>query len=274
MFGYPTLNSLYISFTKFDITTKPVWVGFANYKFMFTQDPLFWIAVKNTLWIVIIGVPVQIVTALLITFLVSKSGRLRHVLQTVVLIPSFVPVVAGAMVFTYILNPIYGPVNAFLRLIGFSNPPMWFYDPQSSKWGLVFFGAWGVGTSIVIYSAALMRIPRQIDWLAQIDGLTEWRKAVRITFPLISPVIFYTLVVETIQQFQIFAKSYVVTAQVPDPENSMYFLATDVYNSGFKDFHFGYAAALGWALTILTGIFVALIFSTQRMWVFSNAKQD
>jgi multiple sugar transport system permease protein len=164
---YPMLSSLYFSFTKYDILSQPEWVGLANYRFMFTSDPLFWVAIRNTLWIIAILVPLQVLFGILTATVLVRVRRGLPFYRTVFL-PTMVPLVAAALGFIYILNPA-GPVNRILGLLHLPEP-LWFVDPRWTKPGLVLIALWGIGQTMIIFLAALLDVPRQLYEAADLEG--------------------------------------------------------------------------------------------------------
>ena len=167
---YPMLSSLYFSFTKYCLLEQPVWIGLENYTFMFTKDPFFWLAFRNTVWIIAVGVPLRIVFGIFTAWLLTLPRSGGRTYRTLYFLPSMAPPVAAALAFVLIFNPEYGPVNQILRGIGFNDPPLWFYGPNSSKWGLVLLGLWGIGDAMIIFLAGLLDFPRQLYEAAEIEG--------------------------------------------------------------------------------------------------------
>ena len=161
---------------------------------MFTKDPQFWQAMRNTIWIICVGLPLEIAFALLTAMLLTRPRRGHRVYRTIYFLPTLAPPVAAALAFVFILNPAIGPVNQVLRGLGVAHPPLWFFDPSTSKWGLVFLGLWGVGQTMIIFLAGLLDVPRQLYEAADIEGATGVQKFRYVTLPMISPVIFFSLV--------------------------------------------------------------------------------
>jgi multiple sugar transport system permease protein len=169
--GWPMVLSLYYSFTHYDLLTSPSWVGLDNYRFMFgigtihgqhESDPYFWRAVRNTVWIIVVSVPLRIVVAMLTAMLLTRPKRGVNVYRTLFFMPSLAPTVGAALVFVYLLNPTTGPVNRALSSIPGLNAPLWFYDPTWAKPALIVLGLWGIGDAIVIYLAGLLDVPRDL----------------------------------------------------------------------------------------------------------------
>ena len=268
---YPMVASLYFSFTKYDMLGQPSFIGLRNYQFMFTKDPNFWLSIKNTLWIIVIAIPVRLAFAIGTAMLLIRATRGIKVYRTMFFLPSIAPAVAASLAFVFLLNPEYGPVNRILRGIGIDNPPLWFLDPTWSKPGLVLLGLWGIGDTMIIFLAGLLDVPRQLYEAADIEGAGPWQKFRFITLPMISPVIFFSVVTGIIGSFQYFTEAYVTSSQVGglgSPEGSLLFYATNLYDEGFQQFRMGYACALAWVLLVVTLIFTLIIFRGSKRFVF------
>ena len=169
---YPMVSSLYFSFTHYDLLSTPVPIGLENYRFMFTQDPVFWQAIRNTVFIIVVGVPLRIVFAIFTATLLTLPRKGIKVYRTIYFLPSMAPPVAAALAFVYVFNPSFGPVNHVLNGLGMKNPPTWFYSPGAAKWALVFLGLWGIGDAMIIFLAGLLDVPRQLYEAADIEGAT------------------------------------------------------------------------------------------------------
>ncbi len=277
--AYPMVASLYYSFTNYDLLSAPHLVGLENYRFMFTKDPQFWQAMRNTIWIICVGLPLEVAFALLTAMLLTRPRRGHRVYRTVYFLPTLAPPVAAALAFVFILNPSIGPVNQVLRGAGVAHPPLWFFDPSTSKWGLVVLGLWGVGQTMIIFLAGLLDVPRQLYEAADIEGATGLQKFRYVTLPMISPVIFFSVVVGVIWGFQYFTEAYVASfavagsatgaaaSNVGAPQGSMLFYSLYLYVKGFSDFRMGYASAMAWVLFLITMGCTAILIRTSRRWV-------
>jgi len=264
---YPMIASFYESFTKFNLIDSPKWIGLENYHRMFYEDPDFWNALKNTIWISAISIPLRIAFALFTAWMLTKPKRGRTIYRAMFFIPSIVPTVAGTMVFTWIFNPAYGSINVILEKFGFHNPPYWFQDPKWSKWGLIILGLWGIGDTMIIFLAGLLDIPRTLYEAAELEGANTWQTFRYVTFPMMTPVVFFSAVTGVIGSFQYFTEAFVASKQVYDFTHSMYFYATHVYNAAFQAYEMGYASALAWVLLVITLICTLIILQTQKRWV-------
>jgi multiple sugar transport system permease protein len=268
---YPILSSLYFSFTKYDILTDPVWVGLDNYKFMFTSDGRFWTAVANTVWIVAVIVPLQIAFGIGTAVVLTRVRRGLGFYRTVFFLPTMVPLVAAALGFVFLLNP-GGPVNAVLRFFHLPEP-LWFRDPVWAKPGLALMGMWMVGQTMIIFLAALLDVPRQLYEAADLEGAGPFQRFRHVTLPMISPVIFFAVIIGVINGFRYFTEAYVVSKSgdwdnpVGTPQDSLLFYTSHLYNQGFEGFHMGYAAALSWVMFLIIMVCTLLLIRSSRRWV-------
>ena len=203
--------SLYFSFTQYTCSRTPVWIGIQNYMFMFTKDPNFWLAVRNTIWIIVVGVPLRIVFAILTAWMLTRPKRGVNVYRTLFFMPSLAPPVAAALAFVFILNPATGPINQSWCIWGRTTRRCGSSAPTWSKPGLVILGLWGVGDAMIIFLAGLLDVPRQLYEAADIEGANGWQKFRYVTLPMISPVIFFSLVIGVIYGFQFFTQAYVAS---------------------------------------------------------------
>ena len=265
---YPMLASLYFSFTHYDILSQPKWVGLSNYKFMFTSDPQFWQAMRNTLWMIIVAVPLQVAFAIGTAMVLTRPKRGKGIYRTVFFLPTMVPVVAATLGFVFLLNPA-GPLD---QVLGFLHvpKPLWFEDPTWAKPGLVMLGLWSIGNTMIIFLAALLDVPKQLYEAADLEGATAWQRFRHITLPMISPVIFFAVITGVIYGFQYFTEGYVASGggqSLGNPQGSLLFYPSWLYAQGFQFFHMGYASAMAWVLFLITLLCTLVLIRTSRRWV-------
>jgi len=276
----PMALSFYYSFTHFDLISTPQWIGLDNYRFMFgigeSEDPYFGHAVRNTLYIIAFGVPMRIVFGVATAMLLTRPGRGRNVYRTLFFMPSLAPRVGATLVFVYLLNPGNGPVNVLLEKIPFVTAPLWFLDPEWSKPALIFLGLWGIGDAIVLYLAGLLDIPRHLYEAIAIEGAGRWQRFRYVTLPMLTPVIFFTLIIGIIDGFQYFDQAYIASgasgtnAALGSPQNSLLFYGIYMYDQAFRQFHMGYAAAMAWVLFVAIMATTAFLLVTSKRWVHSG----
>src|SRR6476469_2626780 len=207
-FGYPLVMSAYLSFNHYDLLSSPRWVGLANYRYLFTVDPQVWTAVRNTLWLIAVMVPLQVVFAYGIAMLLARAKSGVGFLRTIFYLPALAPPVAATLGFVFILNPATGPVNTILGHLGIQGP-LWFQDPSWSKPSLTLLGLWGVGNTMVIFLAAVLDVPRHLYESAELDGAGPLQRLRWVTLPTTSPVILFAVILGVIQGPQDFTQAYV-----------------------------------------------------------------
>jgi multiple sugar transport system permease protein len=278
-FGYPLVSSAYLSLTHYDLLSSPRWVGLANYRFLFEQDQQVWPAVRNTLWLMAIAVPLQVLFAFGVALMLTRARRGVGFFRTVFYLPALAPPVAATLGFVYLLNPATGPVNVILGHLGIEGP-LWFNSPTWSKPSLALLGMWGVGNLMIIFLAALIDVPRHLYESALIDGAGPLQRLRWVTLPTISPVILFAVVIGVIESLQYFTQAYVAasiaTGQAASesavnlgyPENSTLFYPVLLYTQGFRYFNMGYASAMAMLLLAVALTITLLILRSSRLWVF------
>ncbi|MBI1332562.1 MAG: ABC transporter permease subunit [Armatimonadetes bacterium] len=262
--AWPFLRSIQLSFTRYDIVRPPKWVGLANYDSLLRHDEVFRTSAIVTLKYALISVPLGIVLGVALALLLNINVRGITIYRTVFFIPSIVPTVASTAIFSWILNPQIGLVNGILGRLGVTGPA-WLGDPKWALWSLVFMGLWGVGNSMVIYLAGLKDIPTYLYEAATVDGASPIRKLFKITLPLLSPVIFFNLVMGVIGAMQYFTQAYIMTGG--GPEDSTRFYALYLFDRAWRYADMGYASAMAWILFLAIITLTGFLFRSQRRWV-------
>lgn len=261
----PMIASLFLSFTKYNIIDAPQFIGLANYIKLFTGDPKFWHALRVTVIFAIVEVPLSLVLGFTLAFLLNLKIPGTAFWRTLFYMPSITSGVAMAMLWGLLFNPRFGLINWLLSLINI-NGPGWFSSPQWALPALILIGLWGVGGGMIIYLAGLQSIPTSIYEAAWVDGANGWQQVLHITLPLMTPVIFYNLVLGVIGTFQYFTEAYILTAGGPAEATLFYNLY--LYRTGFQYLDMGYASALAWILFMIVLILTALIFKSSALWVY------
>jgi multiple sugar transport system permease protein len=265
----PIIESLYYSFTEYDVLRPARWTGWRNYERLF-NDRVFWLALGNTLIMVFIALPIHLLFDLGMAFLLNTKIRGLAIYRTIFYIPSITPVVASAIVWLWLFNGEYGILNAILEGLGIQRIG-WLTNPDWTKPSLIFMGMWFGGNTILVYLAGLQEVPLHLLESAELDGANAWQKTWNITLPWISPIIFYTIIINIIGYFQYFAEAWVLTATregaVGGPANSMLFYAMYLYQNAFQQFKMGYASAQAWVLFVIVLAVTGVIFVTSRWWV-------
>jgi multiple sugar transport system permease protein len=270
---YPMVASLYYSFTEYHIKQPLQWIGLQNYITM-VHDSLFWTALYNTLYMVILSVPLSLLISFVCALLLNIRIPGQSIYRVIYYLPSIVPVVASTLLWLWILNPNTGILNTFLDQIGLRGPN-WTHDPFWSKPSLIFMGLWGIGNTIVIYLAGLQDIPTTLIEAADLDGATWWQRLWRITVPLISPITLFNLIIGVIGTFQYFAQAYVLSADMGAvgsglgaPLNSTLFYSVYLYQQGFVYLKMGYASAQAWVLFLIIMICTILMLRSSERWTY------
>ncbi|MDK2990844.1 MAG: multiple sugar transport system permease protein [Clostridiales bacterium] len=264
----PLLFSLYGSFTNYNVTSRMDFIGFDNYKRMFTGDPLFWTSLYNTFYYVIFMVPLTTAGSILMAVLLNQRVSGTRVYRTIYYMPSVLSGVAVYMLWMQILSPETGLLNTLLRLIGVEGPA-WLFDPAWTKPAIIIMKMWSVGGGMLLYLASMQGIPTQLYESADLDGANAWHKFRYITLPMITPVIFFDLVTSLIGGFQIFQEGYVMSQSGDGgPMNSLLFYNLHMWNKAFEVFDMGYAMAMAWILFVIVMILTALNLKYSKNWVY------
>ncbi len=260
----PMLASLYISFTRWEMVTPSVWVGPAQYVKLFNDDR-FWLSLYNTSYYVFIGVPLHLFMALLAALAVNLNLRGIRFFRTAYYVPSLTPVVANSILWVWIFHPNWGLANAFLQWIGLEGL-YWLQDPRLAKPALIVMSFWSIGGQMVILLAGLKGIPVELYEAASIDGANWWGRFWRITLPLLTPALFFNLIIAIIGAFQVFTQAYIMTEGGPNYSTLFYLLY--LFRAAFENFRMGYASAMAWVLFIIVLLFTILQFALSDRWVF------
>jgi multiple sugar transport system permease protein len=245
---FPVCASVYFSFCDYDVLTKPVWIGTLNYSDMIT-DSVFWKSLYNTLYYAFFSLPLCLVIALLVAVLLNQQVKGRSAFRAIYFLPSLVPVVASSMVWLWILNGNFGILNSALEWFHVKGP-QWLADEKWTKPSLILMAIWGSGNTMVIYLAALQDVPRSLYESADLDGANALVKFRHITVPMISPVIYFNLIMGIIGSLQVFAQAYIMLGG-GGPNRSALFYTVYLYQNAFDYRQMGYACAMAWMLFLI-----------------------
>ena len=271
---YPILYSLRLSFSDYTGFGVPVWNGLQNFKQML-KDDLFWKSAYNTIYYTALAVPLGVVVALAIAIAMNQKVREVALYRAILYVPSILPVFALSFVWVVFLNPRYGLFNAFWRTLGF---PMidWIGNPAWTKLSIVIMAQLGAGGPALIFLAALRGVPKEILESAEIDGAGTIRRFFRITLPLITPVIFYDIILGLSMGLQVFTQAFILSngasggsggSTTAGPRNSLLFYVFYLYNNAFRYTQMGFAAALSWVLFIVSIVLALLVVRWAKTWV-------
>ncbi|MFD9796692.1 carbohydrate ABC transporter permease [Streptomyces sp. NPDC059070] len=270
-FAYPLISTVYFSFTHYDGFADPTFNGLKNWTYVFRDYPLFWPALRNTLWLVVVMVACRVVFGLGIGLLITKIKTGTGVFRTLFYLPYLAPPVAATLSFVFLLNPGTGPVNSVLSDLGIPAPD-WFTDPAWSKPALTMLAVWGVGDLMVIFMAALLDVPKEQYEAAELDGASAWQRFRFVTLPNISPIVMFAVVTGIIQTMQYYTQPLVAGKVASGiigssgqqfepgyPDKSTLTLPQLVYNLGFQRFDYGSACVVALVLFALSMAFTALL---------------
>ena len=261
----PMLVSFAMSFMRYDVLTPPQLIGFENYRIMFSTDPLFWQALKVTFIYTLGSVPLGMVAALLVAILMNQQVKGIYVFRTVYYLPSLITGVPAALLWMWILNPSVGLINYGLSLVGIKGPA-WLFSETWVIPALIMMSLWGIGGPMIIYLASLQGVPKHLLEAAEIDGAGTLSRFWHVTIPMISPVIFFNLVMSIIGSFQVFTSAFVMTQG--GPANASLFYVLYLYRNAFSYFKMGYASALAWVLFAVIMFFSLLVVKSSPAWVY------
>ena len=264
---YPTLASAYYSFTKFNGVKNPQWIGLANYLKLFTEDENFVDAVYNTAYFAVVSIPLAIVFAFGLALMLNAKIRGQVVYRTIYFLPTLVPEVALGLVWLFIFTPHSGLIAAPFRYFGFRGP-CWLTCADWARPTLVLLALWIIGQQIILYLAGLQDVPQDLYDAADVDGANFLTKFLNVTVPILTPVIFFHLVISVIGALNFFAIPYIMTGGTGFPANSTLFYSIYLYKNAFHYLVMGYASAMAWLLFMFTLVVTLIIFLSSRMWVF------
>jgi multiple sugar transport system permease protein len=262
---YPIFASIYFSFTDYTVLRPPRWVGLQNYIALFTEDVLFPKSLGNTLYYAAFALPLGMIGSVGLALLLNKKLLGMSVYRTVFYLPNILPTVAMSVLWIWLFNPNYGLFNSILQQLGLPGVP-WLTSPKWSKPSLIIMSLWGIGGSMVIYLAGLQDIPEHLYEAAELDGANSWQKTWHVTLPMLTPTIFFNLVMGLIGVFSYFTQAFIMTNGGPVDSTLFYMLY--LYRNAFVYFKMGYASAMAWILFIIVVSLTALVFKSSGRWVY------
>ena len=269
----PILYTFYLSFTEYNLVRSPEWIGLANYREMLFEDRFFWPTVRITMYYSLLSIPSTIVVSFLVAMLLNTKVAGIAFFRTIWYLPALVPAAAGAALWRWIMNDHFGLINNALMDLNF-DPIGWLTDPRYTVISLAIIALWGgIGGTMLIFLAGLQGVPQSLYEAAELDGAGWWRRLMNITIPLMSPIIFFNLILGIIGSFQAFATVYLIFtpgggAGEVGPSNSAMLYLVYLYRNTFNYFRVGYGAALAWVLFLIIVTITIIMFLLQRKWVF------
>ena len=275
----PLVASFYVSLTRFNFGSTTKFIGAANYVTALAHDPLVWSSLGRSAYYTVLVVSLGTIGSLLAALLLNQRLWGTQIYRTLFFIPSLTPIVATAVLWTWILAPSFGPVDNLLGLVGIKGP-RWFGQAQWAIPGIVIIVLWSSigGSRMITFLAGLQGVPIELYEAAELDGAGVFHKFRHVTLPMITPVIFFNVVLGIIGSFQVFDIAYVISSGAPGgtmggPGDATYFYAIHIYQRAFRDFDFGYASALAWILFLVLVIFTQAQFRGSTRWVYYEGGQ-
>ena len=262
----PMIASLVLSFTDYSMLAAPEWVGLENFQRMLGDTRLHNSLVVTFVY-VIVGVPLQLAAALLLAVVLNHGMRGLSFYRSVFYLPSLL---GGSVAISILWRQMFGAsglVNQLLGALGFENLPGWVSTPDTALWTIILLHVWTFGSPMIIFLAGLRQIPQMYYEAASVDGASKVAQFFRITIPLLTPIIFFNLVLQVINAFQTFTQAFVVSGGTGGPSDSTMFYTLYLYQKGFTQFDMGYASAMAWLLLVIVAIFTAINFFVSKFWV-------
>ena len=263
----PMMISLYYSLCDYNILSAPVFVGLKNYIKMFS-DEVFFKTIGVTFFYALISVPLRLAFALLVAMLLLNSSRLTAFYRAAYYLPSIIGGSVAVSILWKRMFAIDGVINKVLAVFGMKDPVSWLGDKNTAIWTLILLAVWQFGSSMLMFLSSLKQIPPSLYEAASIDGAGKFRQFFKITLPLLTPTIFFNLVMQMINGFLAFTQCYIITQG--KPMNSTLFYTVYMYQQSFEYYNTGYGAALAWVMLLIVGLITAVLFATKRFWVYEE----
>lgn len=267
----PILASFALAFTDYDILSPPKWVGVQNFQRMFTADARYWRSVRATFYYVFTAVPLRLVFALMVAMLMNTGRRGVSLYRAIYYAPS---IVGGSVAIVVMWREIFGSQGVINFALAFFGIPglNWLGNPSTAIWTLIVLATWQFGSPMLIFLAGLKQIPVEYYEAASIDGAGAWGRFIKITLPLLTPIIFFNLVMQIISGFLVFTQAFIISGGTGRPLDTTLFYTLYLYVRAFETFEMGYSSAMAWVLLLIIAFFTALIFRSSSHWVFYESK--
>nr|WP_235827918.1 sugar ABC transporter permease [Brevibacillus migulae] len=270
----PMLASLYLSFTSYDLFSSPQWIGLDNFTEMFTNDEKYWSSVKVTLIYVLAGVPLRLAFALFIAMQLNRASRGVGLYRTLFYLPS---ILGGSVAVAIMWRNIFGNegmINALLFFVGIDKQILWYQDPMKALWTLILLAVWQFGSSMLIFLAGLKNIPKDYYEAASVDGANAVQQFFKVTLPLLSPIILFNLVMQTIAAFMTFTPAYIISKGEGGPLDGTLLYSLYLFQKAFSFFQMGYASAMAWVMLLFVALLTFVFFKTSKYWVHYESKGE
>ncbi|MDO5732535.1 MAG: sugar ABC transporter permease [Eubacteriales bacterium] len=274
---YPIVSSFYFSFMRHNLVKPPKYVGLKHYMKILSPDKTFIRSVNNSLYLLFVGVTIQLAFSIFCAVLLHQRVRGRGFYRTAWYLPTLVSPAAASLVWLWLLNPEYGLVNAFLRFFGLPQP-LWLLSAEWSKPAIILMGLWTAGTTIIVYLSGMGEIPRDYYESMDLDGANSWTQFWHITWPMLSGLTLFQIINGVIASFNAFTATYIIamanrkaSGSLGGYKDSLLFYAVNIYNNAFNKLHFGYASALAVLMFVFVLLITLILFKTTRKWVNYDA---
>ncbi|GBG11021.1 ABC transporter permease [Paenibacillus sp. MY03] len=268
----PIIASLYLSMTDYDLFTTPGWIGLDNYVEMFTKDKKYWQSLKVTFLYVFIGVPLRLAFALMVAMLLNTASKAIGLYRTIYYLPS---IIGGSVAVSIMWRNIYGDqgiINLLLNSLGLDSV-RWFADPLAALWMLITLSVWQFGSSMLIFLAGLKNIPRPLYEAASVDGANAFHRFFKITIPMLTPIILFNAIMQTIGAFMTFVPAYIISKGTGGPLDGTLLYSLYLFRQGFQFFDMGYASAMAWVMLIIVAVLTSVLFLSSKFWVHYESKE-
>lgn len=259
--------SLYYAFCDYDILSPPVFTGLKNFQKMIA-DELFWKSLSVTVFYTVVSVPLKLIFALLVAMLFQKTTKIAGIFRGIYYLPS---IIGGSVAVAVLWKRMFatdGTINQILHALGVEKSISWLGNTDTAIWTLILLSVWQFGSSMLIFLGSLKQIPQTYYEAAMVDGAGKWRQFMSITLPLLTPTIFFNLVMQVINGLLAYTQCFIITQG--QPMNSTLFYMVHMYNETFVYYDAGYGAALAWVMILLVGVFTAVLFATKKKWVYEG----
>lgn len=264
----PMVMSLFYSFCDYDILSPPSFVGVKNYVTMFTNDDTFWRSVKATLYFALVSVPLRLIFALIVAMILLKTTKMTGFYRAAYYLPSIIGGSVAVAILWKRMFAVDGVVNYMISAVGFKTNFAWLGNKNTAIWTLIILAVWQFGSSMLIFLSSLKQIPSTLYEAASVDGASGFRRFFGITLPLLTPTIFFNLVMQIISGFLAFTQSLIITDG--KPMDSTLFYAVNMYKQSFAFNKAGYASAMAWLMLLTIGAVTLFLFKTKKYWVFEE----
>ena len=264
----PMFISLYYSFCDYDILSPPRWIGLKNYISIFTDDPRFYKSLQVTFYFAFVSVPLRLIFALIVAIILKRTTKMTAFYRAIYYLPSIIGGSVAVAILWKRMFAVDGMINKIFSIFGFSGDFSWLGNTKTAIWTLIILAVWQFGSSMLIFLSSLKQIPSSLYEASDIDGANKFQQFFQITLPILTPTIFFNLVMQMINGFLAFTQCYIITQG--KPMDSTLFYTVYTYQQSFEFYHAGYGAAMAWIMLAIIGIVTWLLFATKKFWVYEG----